>query len=146
MRSVVPWLILLMASSSARANERLTGFEAHEFAWYSGEKMPYRLLKPENVEAGTKYPLVLILHGWGDRGSDNTKQLADYGPAFLKPDVRKRFPCFVLLPQADGSWLENPFVDESTGQMKTRCKSWKSRSISSNPFSKHTPWTPTGSI
>ena len=30
---------------------------------------PYRPLKPETVDAGQKkYPLVLVLHGWGERG------------------------------------------------------------------------------
>ena len=74
--------------------------------------MPYRLLKPEKLEAGAKYPLVLILHGWGERGTDNKKQLKDFGPAFAKPGVRKRFPCFVLLPQANGSWVEHPVFDK----------------------------------
>ena len=74
--------------------------------------MPYRLLKPERVEPGKKYPLVLALHGWGERGSDNQKQLKNFGPLFLKPGVRKRYPCFVLLPQAHGSWVQNPVFDK----------------------------------
>jgi predicted peptidase len=108
-----------MAPSPVRADEKPAEFEEHTFAWPGGEKMPYRLLRPEKVEAGKMYPVVLILHGWAERGFDNKRQLKDYGPAFLKPDVRKRFPCYVLVPQANGSWLENPFVDPSTGQLKT---------------------------
>jgi predicted peptidase len=70
--------------------------------------MPYRLLKPPKVEAGKKYPLVLVLHGWGERGADNQKQLKDFGALFLKSEVRKRFPCFVLVPQTSGSWVQHP--------------------------------------
>ena len=118
MRAFSPWLVLLMFASPARADDQSAEFEEHTFAWHGGAKMPYRLLKPAKVEAGKKYPLVLILHGWGERGSDNNKQLKDFGPAFLKPGVRKRFPCFVLLPQANGSWVENPVFDKPIGLTK----------------------------
>jgi predicted peptidase len=112
MRAAIPWLIPLMAATAVRADEKSAEFEEHSFAWHGGAKMPYRLLKPEKVEAGKRYPLVLILHGFGERGTDNQKQLKDFGPAFLKPDVRKRFPCFVLLPQVNGSWVEHPVFDK----------------------------------
>ena len=36
----------------------------------------------------------------------------DFGTAFLKPNVRKRFPCFVLMPQANGSWVQNPVFEQ----------------------------------
>jgi predicted peptidase len=112
MRAVFSWLVLLMVVSSALGDDKLAEFEEHTFAWHGGAKMPYRLLKPANIEAGKKYPLVLILHGWGERGSDNQKQLKDFGPVFLKPGVRKRFPCFVVMPQANGSWVQNPVFDK----------------------------------
>ncbi|MDP7286409.1 MAG: phospholipase, partial [Phycisphaerae bacterium] len=35
----------------------------------------YRIHSPEKVEAGKKYPLVVLFHGAGERGSDNKKQL-----------------------------------------------------------------------
>ena len=31
----------------------------------------FRLLAPEKIEPGKKYPLVLFLHGAGERGDDN---------------------------------------------------------------------------
>jgi predicted peptidase len=109
---VVRWLVLLVIVSPAWADDMSAEFEQHTFAWHDGAKMPYRLLKPEKIEDGKKYPLVMVLHGWGERGTDNKKQLNDYGPAFLKPNVRKRFPCFVLLPQANGSWINEPVFDK----------------------------------
>jgi len=111
--------MVLIAALSARAAENLAEFEQHIFASHGGAKMPYRLLKPERLEAGKKYPLVLILHGWGERGTDNQKQLKDFGPAFLKPDVRKKFPCFVLMPQANGSWVQHPVFDKPIALTKT---------------------------
>jgi len=66
----------------------------------------YRLLKPETIEPGKKYPLVLFLHGAGERGGDNQSQLK-YLPAWLAgAEYREKYPCFVLAPQcrADKKW------------------------------------------
>jgi predicted peptidase len=112
MKSVVLSLIMLMTPSSARAADNSAAFEEHTFASRGGTKMPYRLLKPENIEAGKKYPLVLALHGWGERGMDNQKQLKHFGSYFLQAGVRRRFPCFVVLPQANGSWVQHPVFDK----------------------------------
>ena len=86
MKAVISLLILVLATSVARAGDETAKFESHVFQGHGGVKMPYRLLKPEKIEPGQKYPLVLVLHGWGERGTDNAKQLKDFGAAFLKPD------------------------------------------------------------
>lgn len=82
-----------------------TGYEAHTFKTEHG-LLPYRLLRPEGYVPGKKYPLVLFLHGAGERGSDNTRQLRVAGEFFAKPSVRKRFPAWVVLPQCpdDDFW------------------------------------------
>ncbi len=112
MRCAIPSLVAILAVSSTRDDDKLAEFGQHTFVWHGGAKMPYRLLEPAKIEAGQKYPLVLVLHGWGERGTDNQKQLKDFGPAFLKPDVRKKFACFVLIPQANGSWVQHPVFDK----------------------------------
>jgi predicted peptidase len=68
---------------------------------YTSEKdtLPYRLLKPENLQAKNKFPLVIFLHGAGERGRDNEVQIKHIAPLFLDPEKRKQFPCFVLAPQ-----------------------------------------------
>ena len=40
----------------------------------------YRLLKPDNYDDKQSYPLVLFLHGAGERGDDNEKQLVHGSP------------------------------------------------------------------
>ena len=67
----------------------------------SGESidLAYRLMAPEQVEPGQSYPLVLFLHGAGERGSDNQLQLK-YLPTWLATsENRQKYPCFVLAPQ-----------------------------------------------
>jgi len=73
----------------------------------------YRLLV---AEGPGPYPLVLFLHGAGERGDDNTVQLAYLPEILARPETRKRFPAHVLAPQCPPgrSWskrtwaLENP--------------------------------------
>lgn len=80
-----------------------------------GRTLPYRLLTPDGTEAGQKYPLVIFLHGAGERGSDNKKQLAWFWDA-KKPSVLTRpevaaAKAFVLVPQCPDSkkWVEVPW-------------------------------------
>ncbi len=82
---------------------RFTGGE------YTDEEFHYRLLKPASVEAATKYPLVVFLHGAGERGHDNQKQLLYFPTQMAQPRYRERFPCFVLAPQCrdDHKWMNS---------------------------------------
>ena len=64
-----------------------------------GDTLPYRILFPENYDHKKKYPLVLFLHGAGERGNDNEKQLVHGASLFLKNENRIAFPCIVLVPQ-----------------------------------------------
>ena len=61
----------------------------------------YRQLNPENIREGEKYPLVLFLHGAGERGKDNVSQLRNGGMMFTNPVNREKYPSFVLFPQCD---------------------------------------------
>lgn len=76
-----------------------TGYEERTQVASSGDTLLYRLLAPERVEAGKTYPLVLFLHGAGERGNDNTKQLGIGAQMFLNPLNRELYPAFVLFPQ-----------------------------------------------
>ena len=77
----------------------------------------YRLLHPESVDIAPQppggYPLVLFLHGAGERGDDNIQQLK-YFPSWLaEPALRRRHPCFVLAPQCriDERWVDATWTD-----------------------------------
>jgi predicted peptidase len=66
---------------------------------YQDEVFHYRLLKPAKLEPGKKYPLVLFMHGAGERGDDNVLQLM-YLPTWLADAaMREKYNCFVLVPQ-----------------------------------------------
>lgn len=73
-------------------------FEKKEFI-QNGDTLPYRILLPLNFDAGTEYPMVLFLHGAGERGSDNEKQLVHGARMFLEDSIRNNYPAIVVFPQ-----------------------------------------------
>jgi predicted peptidase len=87
-----------------------TVFEARVF---EGEdsKLPYRLLRPLHYDPARKLPLVLFLHGAGERGDDNQKQLVHGARNFAQEAMRRRHPASVVFPQcpAEKKWVEVPW-------------------------------------
>ncbi len=65
----------------------------------------YRKLTPLTPEKDTKYPLIIFLHGAGERGSDNSNQLTHGGDLFAKTENRKAFPAYVLFPQCPSNYF-----------------------------------------
>ena len=63
------------------------------------DTLPYRILLPQKIIKGEKYPLVIFLHGIGERGIDNELQLIHGSTLFLKENNLKKFPSFVIFPQ-----------------------------------------------
>ncbi|MGI9471208.1 MAG: dienelactone hydrolase family protein [Rubripirellula sp.] len=84
-------------------------FQAGDPVSNDGGKLGYRMMAPAQIESGKKYPLVLFLHGAGERGSDNQKQLVHGAAEFAKPERRREFPAYVLFPQcpSDQRWVES---------------------------------------
>lgn len=99
-------LLLLLSSVFVQAQD-LSLFEKH-WITQSGDTMPFRVLLPENYDAAKKYPLVLLLHGRGESGTDNEKQLTHGARMFLQDSIRKNYPAIVVFPQcAPNSYWSN---------------------------------------
>lgn len=92
-------------------------FKAQEY-----DGVQYRFSEPKNyngkVEDGTRYPLVVFLHGAGERGFDNKKQsinLSYLGNGFNRQAelFRENHPCFVFVPQCPPkkAWSGNILTD-----------------------------------
>jgi predicted peptidase len=69
----------------------------------------YRLVEPSAealAKADGKLPLVVFLHGSGERGSDNTAQLKHFAGWTATDEFQSRAPSFVLAMQcpADETW------------------------------------------
>jgi predicted peptidase len=106
---------VIVGGSMATAADVRERFEKREFTDASGDKLLYRLLKPEGYDPNQKYPLVVFLHGAGERGSDNTTQLVHGMADFASDKIMEKYPAIVIAPQCpDGKqWVEVPWtVDE----------------------------------
>ncbi|MBN1998121.1 T9SS type A sorting domain-containing protein [candidate division KSB1 bacterium] len=68
---------------------------------FQGTTLPYRLCKPDGYNPSFLYPLVLALHGAGERGTDNEIHILLHRMATSWADSvnQKKYPCFVLAPQ-----------------------------------------------
>ena len=62
---------------------------------HNGDTLPYRILLPQNYNINKHYPMVLFLHGAGERGSNNEKQLTHGAKMFLEDSIRKNYPSIV---------------------------------------------------
>ena len=108
MKKIVCIQILLWMSCliNVSAQDSYKEYEQKVYVSSQGDSLQYCLLRPEVEKPGEKYPLVLFLHGAGERGNDNRKQLKHGGQMWLNPVNRKKYPAFILLPQcpAENYW------------------------------------------
>ena len=63
------------------------------------DTLPYRLLLPDNYNPKKSYPLLVFLHGAGERGNDNEKQLLHGSDLYTSDIFRKNYPAIVVFPQ-----------------------------------------------
>ena len=101
MKNTLSLVLLLVSALSIKAQD----LSLYQKKWMvqNGDTLPYRILLPENYDSTVKYPVVFFLHGAGERGNDNQKQLVHGGKLFLKEDVRKNYPAIVVFPQCPTS-------------------------------------------
>ena len=70
MKNTVCTALMLLMSVCMYAQELYGEYEKKVYVSSQGDSLKYRLLRPEAEKAGKKYPLVLFLHGAGERGDD----------------------------------------------------------------------------
>lgn len=107
-------LTLFLAMTCFAANAQDMSLYLKKEHTSGGFTLPYRILFPEEYKPSKKYPLILVLHGAGERGSDNEKQLVHGGRLFLDSVVRKKFPAIVVFPQCpEDSYWSSVAIDRS---------------------------------
>lgn len=89
-------------------------FQARSHKMGTNKSIVYRLFVPKGYTAAKKYPVMLTLHGAGERGSDNAKQLLhDFNKMWAEDSVQTPHPCFVVAPQCptDSQWVNTPWAN-----------------------------------
>ena len=98
MKKTILYSFLFIVCSFQGFSQDFSLFEKREFV-QNGKTLPYRILLPKNFDSAKQYPMVLFLHGAGERGNDNEKQLIHGAGMFLVDSVRNKYPAIVVFPQ-----------------------------------------------
>ncbi len=66
----------------------------------------YRIMYPSNFDPNSSYPLLVFLHGAGERGDNNIDQLKHIAAIFTQDSIRNKFPAIIVFPQCakDDYW------------------------------------------
>jgi len=91
-------------------------WNTNQYKCYIYRNMAFRLLFPKSwTDTSTKkYPMVIFLHGVGERGNiyDNELQLKWEGQRFLNAVNNGEYDGFVLFPQSqNGYWVATSYID-----------------------------------
>ncbi len=107
-------IILCSAKSVAQEPKSIENQFLYEHHIVKGDTLNYRMLLPKNFQKTKTYPLVLVLHGAGERGNDNKKQLLHGSNLFLNEKNRDSFPAIVIFPQCpENDYWANIEADRS---------------------------------
>jgi len=92
--------------------KHLMNWPTQSYKAYIFNQMPFRLLSPVSVIAGKKYPLIISLHGYGEKGDfyDNETQLVTGGLDHLNAVKQGRYDGYVLYPQSIGAWYDDYYT------------------------------------
>ena len=93
-------------------------FSFNKYVSDKGDTLNYRLLSPDYSKI-RKYPLIIFLHGSGERGKDNEAQLKWGVTNFATDQALVMHPAFVVAPQCPEkqSW-SNFSRNEKPGEMR----------------------------
>ncbi|MFK7912251.1 MAG: prolyl oligopeptidase family serine peptidase [Akkermansiaceae bacterium] len=83
-------------------------------SWVKGEhkKLQFQIYAPDSYTKDNKLPLVIFLHGSGERGSDNEKQMDGRPEKFTSEKNLSKRPCIVIAPQCPSGqhWTNGDLV------------------------------------
>ncbi len=106
--STILSLAWLIAVSPLRAQRVETGFLDRTVS-VAGQPYRYQVYVPADYASKLRWPVILFLHGAGERGTDGLVQTnVGLGPAIRRAPVR--FPAIVVFPQVppDSQWVGTP--------------------------------------
>lgn len=110
-------LVVLYVSLQTAPAQNSSKFSVNNYINDKGDTLRYRQLFPD-ADTLRRFPLVIFLHGSGERGNDNEAQLKWGVMNFASDENMIRYPAFVIAPQCplNMSW-SNFNRDRSSTQM-----------------------------
>lgn len=104
-------LVCVLSAGALHAQDKTaswltTNFQARSFT-SPQVTMVYRLYVPVGYNRAQKYPIVVALHGIGERGNNNVNQLTleELAQPWVRDSVQAKHPHFVMVPQCPANLL-----------------------------------------
>jgi predicted peptidase len=105
---------LLVFSGMNFLKAQSSRFSVNHYSNGKGDTLNYRMLYPDS-DTLRKYPLVIFLHGSGERGNDNEAQLKWGVMNFATDQMMVTHPAFVIAPQCPEKMSWSNFSGRSKG-------------------------------
>ncbi|HEY4618542.1 MAG TPA: prolyl oligopeptidase family serine peptidase [Flavobacterium sp.] len=105
-------LLIICLANNSKTYSQSSLFSYEKYGTTAGDTLIYRQLIPDYA-INSKYPLVIFLHGSGERGSDNEAQLKWGVLNFASDQNMKLHPSIVIAPQCPENMGWNNFSDEN---------------------------------
>jgi predicted peptidase len=121
--SILMLSLAVAPRSASRPHE--TGFLDRTLS-LRGTTYKYQVFLPDNWSSRQKWPIILFLHGAGERGSDGLLQ-TDVGlPHAIRLD-RSRFPAVVVIPQclSDRWWTQTEMEEMALAVLAAATREFK---------------------
>jgi len=117
-KSTLPIILVLLicCASTASLFSQQSLFSFEHYTNGKGDTLKYRQLVPDYGPA-KKFPLVVFLHGSGERGSDNEAQLKWGVMNFASDQNMKQYPAIVIAPQCPAGVTWSNFSGRDNQQL-----------------------------
>lgn len=100
MRKISLLMALFIFTGISAKSQLYSLFKANTYTDKDGKELLYRFMEPAISDAGDeKFPLVIFLHGAGERGDNNQAQLKHVMSRFVTRDMRNKYPAYMIVPQ-----------------------------------------------
>jgi len=126
-RRVYAWLVCLAFAVLAQpvASAAETGF-LNRVVTIGKDSFKYQVYVPENWNSNQKWPVILFLHGAGERGDDGIIQTEVGIGTAIRRHV-ERFPAVVVFPQCrkESRWTDEVMTAQALKALETVMKEFK---------------------
>ena len=117
--------LVFALGSPALARKRETGFLDRTLS-IRGVTYKYQVFVPDNWSSNQKWPIILFLHGVGERGTDGLIQ-TQVGIATAIRNDRSHFPALVVMPQClkEHRWTDPEMEELSLSALGSASREFK---------------------
>jgi predicted peptidase len=109
------WIISIQTLICTKVHSQKIDTTCGKHQFYSNY-IPFTLLKIVNERiTNSKIPIILFLHGAGERGTDNRKNLEIAIPTLVNSITKSKKSCYILAPQCpeNDKWVKTDWKRES---------------------------------